>query len=147
MGIKKGANACKISPFCAFRSNIGDFSKMKTAFLLLFVLMPAVLCYYVHPNLHYFPARVNYRSAPAKSWGALFHRLQLASKRCANTFDESCINDVINGAGSDEAFLNGGDNPGKRCVNTFDESCSNGDINGAGSDDDWLHGDDTPGRR
>ncbi|XP_063914865.1 uncharacterized protein LOC135131200 [Zophobas morio] len=121
---------------------------MKAAFILLAIALPAAYCFYLQPNVHYMPARVNSRSAPVyKRLGDMFHRLHLASRRCVNTFDESCINDNINGAASDEGFLNGGSGPGKRCVNTFDESCANGDIDGAGTDDDWLNGGDTPGRR
>lgn len=102
---------------------------MKAVFVLLLVL-PAVFCFYMRPNNHYFPARITGRNTPAvyKSLGDFFHRLHLAS------------------IASSTASLNN-NNPGKRCANTFDEGCSNGDINGAGSDDDWLHGDDNPGRR
>lgn len=35
-------------------------------------------------------------------------------KRCANLFDEGCANGGINGAGRDEGWLSGGNNPGKR---------------------------------
>jgi hypothetical protein len=121
--------------------------KMKAAFVLLAIALPAAYCFYLQPNYHV-PARLGTRNAPVyKSLGDLFHRLHLASKRCVNTVDESCINGGGNDAGNDEDFLNGGDTPGKRCANLYDESCSNGGINGAGADDDWLHGGNNPGRR
>ncbi|KAH0819268.1 hypothetical protein GEV33_003519 [Tenebrio molitor] len=113
---------------------------MKAAFVLLAIALPAAYCFYLQPNYHV-PARLGTRNAPVyKSLGDLFHRLHLASKRCVNTVDESCINGGGNDAGNDEDFLNGGDTPGKRCANLYDESCSNGGINGAGADDDWSLG-------
>ncbi|XP_028166288.1 uncharacterized protein LOC114357050 isoform X4 [Ostrinia furnacalis] len=68
-------------------------------------------------------------------------------KRCVNVWDEGCINGQLNGAGSDDNFLNGGFNPGKRCVNMWDEGCINGQLGGAGGDDNFLNGGFNPGKR
>ncbi|KAF5281333.1 hypothetical protein FQR65_LT02964 [Abscondita terminalis] len=82
-------------------------------------------------------------------------------KRCANLFDESCINDGIVGSGPDEEWMNGGGTPGKRelfsnfrkmypqrCANLFDESCINGGLVGGSNDETWLNNPGwNPGKR
>ncbi|KAF2884834.1 hypothetical protein ILUMI_21311 [Ignelater luminosus] len=71
------------------------------------------------------------------------------TKRCANMFDEGCINGGVGGAGRDEEWIKDpGNTPGKRCANMFDEGCINGGIGGSGRDEEWIKDPgNTPGKR
>lgn len=63
-----------------------------------------------------------------------------------NLFDEGGANGHIDGSGSDNDWIHGGNSPGKRSLNLFDEGASNGKITGSGSDHDWLRGGSSPGK-
>ncbi|GBP21512.1 hypothetical protein EVAR_12113_1 [Eumeta japonica] len=67
--------------------------------------------------------------------------------RCANMWDEGCINGQLPGSGGDDNYLNGGFTPGKRCANMWDEGCINGQLPGSGGDDNYLNGGFNPGKR
>ncbi|XP_049784394.1 uncharacterized protein LOC126187384 [Schistocerca cancellata] len=89
------------------------------------------------------------------------------AKRCANLWDDSCLNDV-SGASDDGDYFGSGNSPGKRwapqevrhlleqmgrqaaakrCANLWDDSCANGGFIGASEDGQYFGSGNSPGKR
>ncbi|CAH1372102.1 unnamed protein product [Tenebrio molitor] len=111
--------------------------------LLIFAVALSTAC-----GLYMYPKHRPRDEEVFQSLASFFNQLgrRANMKRCANTFDESCLNGPIGGATSDENWLSNG-SPGKRCSNIFGSSCVDGGTAGAGADEDFLGGGGGPGRR